>query len=55
MVDEPSMVAVNEITEEIVAYGREAADMIGREGRDTDVRAPLIGGVVAAKAGSSDD
>jgi rod shape-determining protein MreB len=47
VLDEPSMVAVNEITEEIVAFGQEAADMIGREGRDTTVKAPLIGGVVA--------
>ena len=47
VLDEPSMVAVNEITEEIVAFGQEAADMIGREGRDITVKAPLIGGVVA--------
>lgn len=47
VLDEPSMVAVNEISEEIVAYGQEAADMIGREGRDITVKAPLIGGVVA--------
>ncbi|HLA94117.1 MAG TPA: rod shape-determining protein, partial [Pyrinomonadaceae bacterium] len=47
VVDEPSLVAVNEITEEIVAFGQEAADMTGREGRDVSVKAPLIGGVVA--------
>ncbi|HEX2640869.1 MAG TPA: rod shape-determining protein [Pyrinomonadaceae bacterium] len=46
VLDEPSMVAINETTEEIVAYGQEAADMIGREGRDITVRAPMIGGVV---------
>lgn len=46
VVDEPSLVAINEITEEIVAFGQEAADMTGREGRDVVVRAPLIGGVV---------
>src|SRR5690606_27461760 len=46
VLDEPSMVAINELTEEIVAYGQEAADMIGREGRDISVRSPLIGGVV---------
>ena len=34
VVDEPSLVAINELTEEIVAYGQEAADMAGREGRD---------------------
>jgi len=46
VLDEPSKVAINELTEEIVAYGQEAADMIGREGRDIVVRSPLIGGVV---------
>lgn len=47
VLDEPSLVAINEMTEEIVAYGQEAADMSGREGRDVIVKAPLIGGVVA--------
>lgn len=47
VLDEPSLVAVNELTEEIVAFGQEAADLIGREGRDIQVKAPLIGGVVA--------
>ncbi len=46
VVDEPSLVAVNELTEEIVALGSEASDMIGREGRDVMVIAPLTGGVV---------
>lgn len=46
VLDEPSLVAVNERTEEIVAYGQEAADMSGREGRDITVIAPLSGGVV---------
>jgi rod shape-determining protein MreB and related proteins len=47
VLDEPSMVAVNEMSDEIVAFGQEAADMTGREGRDVVVKAPLIGGVVA--------
>jgi rod shape-determining protein MreB and related proteins len=47
VLDEPSLVAVNELTEEIVAYGQDAADMQGREGRDVIVIAPLSGGVVA--------
>ncbi|MEJ7849085.1 MAG: rod shape-determining protein [Pyrinomonadaceae bacterium] len=46
VLDEPSLVAINETTEEIVAYGQEAADMTGRESRDVVVRAPLVGGVV---------
>jgi rod shape-determining protein MreB len=47
VLDEPSLVAINEVTDEIVAFGQEAADMRGREGRDVIVKAPLIGGVVA--------
>ncbi|MEP6946462.1 MAG: rod shape-determining protein [Acidobacteriota bacterium] len=47
VLDEPSLVAINERSEEIVAFGQEAADMSGREGRDVVVKAPLIGGVVA--------
>jgi rod shape-determining protein MreB len=47
VLDEPSLVAINEMTEEIVAFGQEAFDMTGREGRDITVKAPLIGGVVA--------
>ena len=46
VLDEPSLVAINEMTEEIVAFGLAAAEMTGREGRDVNVRAPLIGGVV---------
>lgn len=46
VLDEPSLVAVNEMREDIVAFGQEAADMTGREGRDIGVRAPLTGGVV---------
>ena len=47
VLDEPSLVAVNEMTDEIVAFGFEAAEMSGREGRDVNVKAPLVGGVVA--------
>jgi rod shape-determining protein MreB len=47
VVDEPSLVAINEITDDIVAFGQDAADMTGREGRDVVVHAPLVGGVVA--------
>ncbi|MBX3287721.1 MAG: rod shape-determining protein [Acidobacteria bacterium] len=47
VLDEPSLVAIHEISEEIVAFGQEAADMEGREGRDLVVREPMIGGVVA--------
>jgi rod shape-determining protein MreB len=47
VLDEPSLVALNEMTDEVVAFGQEAAEMTGREGRDVVVKAPLIGGVVA--------
>ena len=47
VLDEPTCVAVNELTDEIVAYGQEAYDMFGREGRDVNIIAPLSGGVVA--------
>ena len=47
VLDEPSEVAVNELTGEIVAYGLDAHDMRGREGRDVVVVAPLSAGVVA--------
>ena len=47
VLDEPSVIAVNELTGEIVAYGQEAFDMRGREARDITVLAPLTGGVVA--------
>ncbi|MBK7391938.1 MAG: rod shape-determining protein [Chloracidobacterium sp.] len=47
VLDEPSLVAINEMSEEIVAFGQEAFDMTGRESRDVNVKAPLIGGVVA--------
>ena len=47
VLDEQTCVAVNELTDEIVAYGQEAYDMLGREGRDVNIIAPLSGGVVA--------
>jgi rod shape-determining protein MreB len=47
VLDEPSVVAVNEFTGEIVAFGQDAHDMRGREGRDVTVLAPLTAGVVA--------
>ncbi len=47
VVDEPSVVAVNKITGEVIAVGNEAHKMLGREARDIAVIAPLVGGVVA--------
>ncbi len=46
VLDEPSLVAINEQTEEIIAFGSDAAELRGREGRDLVVQAPLSGGVV---------
>jgi rod shape-determining protein MreB len=47
VVDEPAVVAVNKITGEAVAVGREAHDMLGRETRDMSLVYPLVDGVVA--------
>ena len=45
--DAPSLVAVDELNDKIVAFGQEAFEMRGRESRDIVVKAPLSGGVVA--------
>ena len=47
VVDQPSLVAVNNITGEVMAVGQEARQMYGREARDVTVVAPLLNGVVA--------
>jgi rod shape-determining protein MreB len=47
VVDEPSVVAVNKISGEVIAVGDEARKMQGREARDVTVIAPLVDGVVA--------
>src|SRR5688500_12619250 len=47
VIDEPSVVAVNKVTGEVVAVGREARQMQGREARDVAVIGPLVDGVVA--------
>lgn len=46
VVDEPSVVAVNTTTGEIVAVGLEAQEALGREARDISVMAPMENGVV---------
>jgi rod shape-determining protein MreB len=47
IVDEPSVVAVNKVTGDVIAVGEEARKMQGREARDVTVIAPLVDGVVA--------
>ena len=47
VIDEPSVVAVDRMTGEVIAVGNEAQRMQGREARDVAVIAPLIDGVVA--------
>src|SRR5688500_9964188 len=47
VVDEPSLVAINDISGEVIAVGSEARQMYGREARDITVVAPLLNGVVA--------
>src|SRR3989442_14005851 len=48
VVDEPSLVAVNTITGEVIAIGLEAQQMYGREARDVTAVAPLLTRVPAA-------
>lgn len=47
VVDEPSVVAVNRVTGETVAIGREAHEMQGREARELKLVTPMKNGVVA--------
>ena len=47
VVNEPAVVAVHKVSGDIVAYGREAHDMQGREARDVHLIAPMVDGVVA--------
>lgn len=47
VVDEPSMIAMNKTTGEVVAIGEAARQMVGREARDVTIIAPLVDGVVA--------
>jgi len=47
VVDEPSVIAVDKATGEVLEVGNEARKMQGREARDVTVIAPLIDGVVA--------
>jgi rod shape-determining protein MreB len=47
VIDEPSVVAVNNVTGEVLAFGLEAQKMQGRESRDVTVLSPLVDGVVA--------
>jgi rod shape-determining protein MreB len=47
VIDEPSLVAVDSQTGEVIAIGVEAQQMSGREARDVAVIAPLRDGVVA--------
>lgn len=48
VLDEPSVLAINSITREVVAVGREAREMLGRTPRDIEAIKPLQGGVVAS-------
>jgi len=47
VIDEPSLVALDNISSEVIAVGAEARQMYGREARDVSVVAPLLNGVVA--------
>src|SRR6185295_8999858 len=47
VVDEPSLVAVDSITGEVIAIGGEAKQKYGREARGVTVISPMLNGVVA--------
>ena len=47
VLDQPSLVAIHNVTGELIACGQEARQMYGREARDVTVVAPLLNGVVA--------
>lgn len=47
VVDEPSLVAVDSITGEMIDIGREAKQKYGREARGVTVLSPMLNGVVA--------
>src|SRR5215470_163900 len=47
VIDEPSLVAVDSITGEVIAIGREAKQRYGREARGVTVISPMLNGVVA--------
>jgi rod shape-determining protein MreB len=47
VVDQPSVVAMNKVSGEVIAVGDEARKMQGREARDVVVIAPMVDGVVA--------
>ena len=47
VVDEPSLVAVDSVTGEMIDIGREAKQKYGREARGVTVISPMINGVVA--------
>ncbi|HEX8474296.1 MAG TPA: rod shape-determining protein [Pyrinomonadaceae bacterium] len=47
VIDEPSVVAVSKLNGQVVAIGKEAHEMQGREARDVTLVAPMVDGVVA--------
>src|SRR5580765_3509224 len=47
VIDEPSLVAVDTLTGDVIAIGREAQQKYGREARGVAVIAPMLNGVVA--------
>ena len=47
MIDEPSVVAVDNMTEEIIAIGQEAYEMVGRTSQRLTVTYPLVNGVIS--------
>ena len=47
VVNEPSLVAIDKISREVIAVGSEALEMLGRSPEDVEVAYPMQDGVVA--------
>src|ERR1041384_5734699 len=47
IVNEPSLVAIDKISNEVIAVGNEALEMLGRSPEDVEVAYPMQDGVVA--------
>src|SRR5215510_4645004 len=47
VVNEPSLVAIDRVSDEVIAVGNEALEMLGRSPEDVEVAYPMQDGVVA--------
>jgi len=47
VLDEPSVIAINEKTKQVIAVGKEAKAMVGKESRNVKVVRPVLDGVIS--------